>query len=743
MLTAEVIAQTLAGERRPERVGTGWLTWCPCHEDHDPSLSISAGNDGKILVKCHAGCSNPIVIGELKARNLWPSRDGNVADLPKGRARIIKTYDYRDAQGNLAFQVCRMIPKSFRQRRPDGQGGWVWGLTADDYYRHPGKKDWFRVNRTPPSGAEVKHFPECPPILYRLDELLRADPATPVFICEGEADADALAALGLVATTCPMGAGKWRKKFNQYFQGKRVIILADNDDPGRAHAQDVARNLHGVAASIKVVELPDLPDKGDVSDWLAAGGTVEQLQILVDATAEWKPRSQDAAPAPTIDRGLRLTDWGNAERLVDLHGQDLRYCHPWKKWLVWDGRRWATDDTAEVERRAKDVVRTIYREAAVTQDQKLREALGHHALKSESEAKRKAMVVSAWSEPTMPILSEHLDRNPWLLNVLNGTIDLRTGKLRPHSRSDFITKLAPVHFDPKAECPLWWKFLERILPPEVIEFVQKAAGYSATGLTMEQVFFLLYGLGDNGKTVLLETIGGILGDYTKQTDPETFMLKKYSSIPNDVAALRGARFVKSVETSGGRRMSEARIKQMTGEDTVPARFLHAEWFSFKPQFKLWLGTNHKPIIRDPTHAMWKRVRFIPFEVQIPKAEQDKQLSKKLKEEWPGILNWIIGGGLSWQHEGLEPPEAIRQATQTYREETDVLGDFLTECCVLAPGASVGASELYRAYTKWAEENGEKNPLSQTAFGLSLTERGFKRKPSTGGKIVRLGIGLKT
>lgn len=454
-------------------------------------------------------------------------------------------------------------------------------------------------------------------------------------------------------------------------------------------------------------------------------------------------RAAQPATGAEIDRGLKLTDWGNAERLVALHGQDLRYCHPWKKWLVWDGRRWAIDETAEVQRRAKSTVSSIYGEAAAARDQKVREALAHHALRSESEEKRKAMVASAWSESGIPILPENLDWDPWLLNVLNGTIDLRTGELRPHSRSDFITKLAPVHFDPKAECPLWWKFLERILPGEMIEFVQKAVGYSATGLTVEQVFFLLYGLGDNGKTVFLETIGGILGDYTKQTDPETFMLKKYSSIPNDLAALKGARFVKSVETSGGRRMSEARIKQITGQDTVPARFLHAEWFNFKPEFKMWLATNHKPIIRDPTHAMWRRVRFIPFEVQIPKEQQDKRLFEKLKPEWPGILNsMVVEGALLWQHEGLEPPGRIKQATQDYREEMDILGMWITECCVVAPGASDLATELYKSYLRCVEGNKEKNPLSQTAFGISLTARGFERKKTSDGIIIRQGIGLK-
>ena len=537
---------------------------------------------------------------------------------------------------------------------------------------------------------------------------------------------------------------------------KGLILSGDSSGYGNDRsARDFAVVKELIKAGVdfdaveKIYQMHPVGVDLEAGKYLAKGRYGKQyLRVTFDnvlkalAEAQAKSKSQ-ATPGAEIDRGLRLTDWGNAERLVALHGGDLRFCDPLGKWLTWDGRRWTADATLEVERRAKDMVRSIYSEAAAAQDQKLREALAHHALKSESEAKRKALIASARSEPGIPILPEHLDRDPWLLNVLNGTIDLRTGQLRPHSRGDFITKLAPVHFDPKAECPLWWKFLERILPPEIVEFVQKAVGYSATGLTREQVFFLLYGLGDNGKTVFLETIGGVLGDYAKATDPETFMLKKYSGIPNDLAALRGARFVKSVETSGGRRMSEARIKQMTGEDTVTARFLHAEWFDFKPQFKWWLATNNKPIIRDPTHSMWRRVRFIPFEVQIPKEEQDKQLSEKLKEEWPGILNlFIVEGALLWQHKGLEPPERIKQATQAYREEMDILGMWIGESCVVAPGASALATELHKSYLAWAEQNGEKQPLSQTAFGTSLTERGYPPDRRGDGKVIRLGIGLK-
>ncbi len=297
-MTPEAIARTLSCRKRGctcgRRAGDGYKTHCPAHSDPNPSLHISEKN-GKLLVKCFGGCEQGQVVAALKERNLWPSGNNDrhkprVDANPKGR--IVDFYDYRDEAGHLLFQVCRLEPKSFRQRRPDGQGGWVWGLTAGDYYRRPGEKDWFRVNRTPPPGAKVKHFPECPSILYRLPELLRADPAAPVFIVEGEADADALASLGFVATSNPGGAGKWREEFNEFFRDRRVVILPDNDEPGRKHARQVAQNLHGIAGSVKLLEIPGLTPKGDAGDWLKAGGTKEQLLALADAAPEWASPSE-------------------------------------------------------------------------------------------------------------------------------------------------------------------------------------------------------------------------------------------------------------------------------------------------------------------------------------------------------------------------------------------------------------------------------------------------------------------
>jgi putative DNA primase/helicase len=282
--------------------------------------------------------------------------------------------------------------------------------------------------------------------------------------------------------------------------------------------------------------------------------------------------------------------------------------------------------------------------------------------------------LSAWPAVSQgyPVIPEHLDQDPWLFNVENGTIDLKTGELRPHERGALITKLAPVQYDREAECPTWWKFLMRIFNGNLalIEFLQKAVGYALTGSTREQCLFFLHGLGANGKSTLLEIIHTLLGDYAHRTSSETFLIKKSGGIPNDVAALRGARLVGAVEVESGRRLAEVLIKEMTGGDRISARFLHAEWFDFKPEFKIFLAANHKPVIRGTDHAIWRRIHLIPFNVQIPKPEQDRDLPEKLKAELPGILNWALEGCQMWQLYGLEPPAEVQAATQDYREEMD-------------------------------------------------------------------------
>ena len=435
-----------------------------------------------------------------------------------------------------------------------------------------------------------------------------------------------------------------------------------------------------------------------------------------------------------------LTDLGNARRLVEAHGADLHYTEA-HGWLVWDDRRWARDDTGEVMRRAKATALALYREAIAISDPEQRKPMLAHARQSQNVARLNAMITLARSESEIVLTARQLDADPWLLTVANGTLDLRTGDLRPQRREDLITKLAPVAYDPEAQCPTFGGFLGRVQPnPEMCTFLQRIGGYALTGDTREQVLFIFSGQGANGKSTYLETIRKVMGDYALATRPETFLAKRGDAIPNDVAALHGARFVFAVEPEAGRRLAEGLVKQLTGSDTVVARFFYKEFFTFHPIFKLVISANRKPAVRGTNHAIWRRIRLIPFGVTIPDAEQDKTLPAKLEAELPGILRWLVEGCLAWQREGLTPPAAVLDATERYREEMDRLADFLAERCVFDPNARVGRTDLYETYLASCQHR--EKPLSRAEFAEALEERGVT-DGRTGNQRRWKGLRLRT
>jgi P4 family phage/plasmid primase-like protien len=438
-----------------------------------------------------------------------------------------------------------------------------------------------------------------------------------------------------------------------------------------------------------------------------------------------RPHRRVTVGGKKASAGFNLTDLGNSERFIAQQGENVRYCYPWRKWLVWTGVRWERDESGRTHKLAKETVRTIYREAAAAEDEGQRKALAKHATQSEAETKIRAMLELAKSE--VPISPDELDADPMLLNVSNGTIDLRAGTIRAHRREDLITKLTPSEYDPDAAAPAWAAFLERVLPGEELRaFAQRAAGYSATGDTSEQCMFINHGTGANGKSTFQEVVSAVLGDYAMRTPTEMLLAKRSDGVPNDVARLKGARFVSASETEEGRRLAESRIKDLTGQDTITARFMRAEWFDFEPVHKLWLSTNHKPEIRGTDRAIWRRIRLVPWSVAIPPGEQDKRLAEKLRGELPGVLAWIVRGCLEWQRKGLHAPEEVRRATVEYRAEMDVVGAFLAECCMVGSDENVSASDLYKAYGEWCKDTGE-TQVKQRRFGGQLSERGaFER-----------------
>ncbi|MBF0474659.1 MAG: DNA primase [Deltaproteobacteria bacterium] len=435
-----------------------------------------------------------------------------------------------------------------------------------------------------------------------------------------------------------------------------------------------------------------------------------------------------SAPATQVNQALdfKLTDLGNAERLVALHGDDLRYCGAWRKWLVWDGNRWTLDNDKAVMRKAQQSIRHIYVEAAEITDLDEKKKVLHHAMKSESERAINASVNLASVNQKVQVSTDSLDTNPWLLACLNGTIDLHSEQLLPPQRDHLITQLAPVAFDPDALCDLWLGFLAKIMNgnKELISFLQRAVGYALTGDTGEQCLFILYGSGCNGKSTFLQTINQMLGDYAKQTPTETLLVKQRGAIPNDVARLKGSRFVTASEAEEGQQLAESLIKQMTGGDKISARFFHQEFFDFQPTHKIFLGTNHRPIIKGTDHAIWRRIRLIPFEVTIPEAEIDRSLPEKLKEELPGILAWAVRGCISWQKDGLGVPEEVKTATSDYQDDMDTVAQFIDDCCTIDPEEKERKADIYKAYLDWSEKTGNR-ALVQPKFSQRLTAKGMQ------------------
>jgi putative DNA primase/helicase len=425
---------------------------------------------------------------------------------------------------------------------------------------------------------------------------------------------------------------------------------------------------------------------------------------------------------------LQFTDTTNAYRLLTEHGKDIRYNALWKKWLVWNGSHWEMDDGYLIHDRGLKMIRGIYDELLKTSDYRDRLDIEKHAMQSESARRRKALIeVASWI-PELNIKTDCLDKDPWLFNVKNGTIDLRTGDFREHKQEDLITRVANVDYDQNADCPVWKQFIMEIMnyQTEHITFLQTAAGWALTGDTSEQIMFMLYGSGANGKSTFLNTIMRLLGDYAAATPTETFMKRSGDQINNDLARLRGTRLVTTTEAEQGKRLSEPLIKQITGNDVLTARFLYGEFFDFVPTFKVFMATNHKPLIKGTDYGIWRRIKLLPFTTTITPDKQDKQLEGKLMKEASGILNWLIEGTKRWYGTGLNTPLDINLATEEYRSEMDVLGNFLKECCIQGPEYTIRARELFRAYQEWCEENNER-ACSERFLALRLKDLGIGRK----------------
>ena len=477
----------------------------------------------------------------------------------------------------------------------------------------------------------------------------------------------------------------------------------------------------------------DAPTSGPVALSLEEAAKKWAQENAQDSRAH-APRVRALTPGTgegvTTRHQASLSESDLAEWFVERHVDELRYCAAWGKWLRWDGLRWKVEPTLLALDRAHRVARDAATDLEGAARAKVANAHTAHAIQTLARADRRiAATVDQW------------DRDPWLLNTPSGIVDLRTGKISANKFLQYMTRITGCDVDSDCDCPTWRAFLERIFggDGDLIDYVQRVLGYTLTGDTSEHAMFFGYGNGANGKSVLMNTAAGVLGDYHRSAPIETFTVSSSERHPTELARLRGARLVTAVETEEGRRWAESRIKALTGGDAIAARFMRQDFFEFRPHFKLFVAGNHRPGLRSVDEAIRRRFNLIPFAVTIPPDERDPMLAERLRDEWPGILAWMIDGCLAWQERGgLSPPKAVTEATAQYLEAEDAIAAWLQQCCRQSPSASCPSGDLYVSWRAWAEQAGEKAG-SQKRFSQTLEARGFERSRT---KDARRHLGLE-
>ena len=701
---------------------------CPAHDDKVASLAITEGAGGRALLHCHAGCKTGDVVTALGLK---------LADLFPTEQETMLTYDYHDADGHVVYQACRLPGKEFRQRRPDGAGGWIWNMKT------------------------VKRVP------FALHKLKNVDT---VFVVEGEKDASRLWSLNLPATTNVGGASKWGASETKALRAagvQRVVIFPDNDKPGLAHAELVASKCKAVGMSASIICLPDLPNHGDVSDWLDAGRTADDLLTLVGTTPYVVPKSghvpsvptggivpdgtQDAPAIDKTDAGdevpdvsvspsfdptaFHLTDAGAGEAFCSVFGHMVRFDHRRRHWLLWDDHYWRPDADEQVHRLAVAFAKQWQHAALGIVNYDERRRVTEYALKLEKRGAVESMLWFAKSMLPIACAGDRWDANHWLLGCTNGIVDLRTGDVRAGDRDDFITQQTGNPFDPDAECPRWDQFLIEVFDNDetLIDYVQRALGYSLTGDMREQCFFVGFGSGSNGKSIFLDTLESVWGTYAHRADMRVFAGGSADATHFHMADFRGRRLVFAAETRTNSRMNEHTIKNFTGGESMRVEEKYGDPFTIKPCGKIWLGVNHRPRVMDDSFGFWRRVRLIPFVRTFAGSGEDRMLRDTLRAEAPGILAWAVRGCLRWQHEGLETPAVVMAQTDDYQAGEDPLTEFFEQRTIVDAENEVPFATLFSAYRGWATEQGfaERDKMTAKGFGNALQRRPFERIKSNG------------
>ncbi len=731
------IESTIAKLKGVKRDSNGWKSLCPAHKDKTASLSIALGDSGNVVLHCHAGCTweqirdaaglapddtsgppgqvpthKPGSAGKTKAKTTKQTFETSadaIAALETNRGPVSKTWTYRNVEGEPIGVVCRWNKGDGKEIRPVSliEGKW-----------------------------HARGMPHPHP-LFNLD-LLAKEPTRRVYVTEGEKCAEAMGEIGLLATTSPHGSNSAGKVRWNPVAGREVVFLPDNDQAGELYVETSLHELWklktNAATPAKIVKFAGLGEGGDVFDFVALRRAAKVADDAIRNEIEALADCAEVVPPhkPEIELlGHGYTDFGNARRFVAEHGAGLRYCAKVGGWYTWTGQIWADDETHEVERLAKLTVTKMHDDALMLKGDEA-EALLRHAEKSESMPRLGAMLVVARSEKPLIVTLKELNADPWLLSVANGTLDLRTGVLREHRQGDLITKVCPTEFVPEAKYAEWDNFLEFASrgDSDVREFMQRAAGYSMTGITKEEKLFMVHGLGGSGKSTFVDAIKAALEGYAMTADAESFIHKDKPSggQSGDIARLNGARLVVTNEIDRGKRLAHSLVKAVTGRDTIVARGMFQSEIEFRPTFKLWMVFNHPPQVDDDDTGMWRRILRIPFPEPVADGVLDEGLKERLQrlpEARSAVLWWLLEGCRNWQEVGLSPPPCITEATKDYRADMDPLKEFVENRCEVGNGWEITSVALRNAYAEFCRAAGQKKILSPKEFGTRLTSRGCK------------------
>lgn len=768
------LADLLARFDDVETGSDGYLVHCPAHSDSRQSLRLAVSDAGKVLLRCRAGCETDAVLAALSLtrRDLATMLPGDVEiaratsrDVPASPAEIARlavTLDrYAEAFRDLGdgtpardylserFGISHddavrlglgyatdlgggpRVVVPFRDRQGVARNFQGRALEKDAAVRWLGPKapegaSWAKTGLLPGSSG--------------WDEVL---------VTEGPGDGLTACALGYDAVFVA-GAGQVANEhvvaeILDALDGRPAVIVGDGDAAGRRFAATLAQAL----AEHVPTRLLTVPDDEDLSSWRAKAVDLKTFgKAVIEAIAQAAPVQSSAAALLAWDETrYSLTDLGGARYLrdyIESRGSGVRFSEELGFFLL-DRGVWRRDDRQAVRTHAQEVADLVKDLAASAKD--LAEAsqqaadkaragrLARYAAHAQTTRGLDAMIRELQAVNGVPARPEDFDRHPDLLAVANGVVDLRTGTLLPHDPSLLLTRRVDLDFDPYATAPRWEAFLDEVFPayPDLPAFMRRLVGYGVTGHTAEQSFAVLWGTGANGKSVFTDTLTEVFRELTVTTPFSTFEERQSGGIPNDLAALKGARLVMAAEGEQGRPMAESVLKRVTGKDLIAARFMRKEFFEFRPTFLLLLATNFKPAFKGQDEGLWRRVKLIPWSRFFAPEERDHRLSEHLLREAPGILAWAVRGAGEWFAGGLQDPEVIRTATTAYRTESDALDGFVPGVFVSDPDGRVDNADLFHAFQEYADEGNylDLKRWSARAFYRALEERGFTRHKSNG------------